>query len=243
MDPYHQKALQELEIWQKAMMKKPSLFQKYSRNIQKRINQIIPEKVHQTITTVIRQMVHVALFSAKYRQHLDLSAFSSLQKREEKILEKIAFYKKMAGVEGGITGAGGFMLGLADFPLLLFLKINLLFDIAHGYGFQTTSYQERLFLLHIFQLAFSSDEQRKKIYVHLAHWDENVHLLPQDIRDFDWRTFQQEYRDTLDIVKFAQLLPVIGAPVGYVVNRRLINKLGITAMNCYRMRKKKDFFS
>ena len=34
----------------------------------------------------------------------------------------------------------------------------------------------------------------------------------------------------------AQLVPVIGAPVGIVVNYRLIKKLGITAMNAYRMR-------
>jgi len=34
----------------------------------------------------------------------------------------------------------------------------------------------------------------------------------------------------------AQLLPVVGAPVGVIVNSRLIKKLGITAMNAYRMR-------
>ncbi|MGI8581540.1 MAG: EcsC family protein, partial [Chitinophagaceae bacterium] len=52
----------------------------------------------------------------------------------------------------------------------------------------------------------------------------------------DWRTFQQEYRDYIDLAKMAQLIPVIGAPVGVVVNYRLIKKLGITAMNAYRMR-------
>jgi hypothetical protein len=34
----------------------------------------------------------------------------------------------------------------------------------------------------------------------------------------------------------AQLVPVIGAPVGAIVNYGLIKKLGITAMNAYRMR-------
>jgi hypothetical protein len=33
-----------------------------------------------------------------------------------------------------------------------------------------------------------------------------------------------------------QLIPGIGAVVGFVVNYRLIRKLGITAMNAYRMR-------
>jgi hypothetical protein len=34
----------------------------------------------------------------------------------------------------------------------------------------------------------------------------------------------------------AQLIPGIGAVVGFVVNYRLIKKLGHTAMNAYRMR-------
>jgi hypothetical protein len=34
----------------------------------------------------------------------------------------------------------------------------------------------------------------------------------------------------------AQMLPLVGAPVGFVVNYRMIKKLGSTAMNAYRMR-------
>ena len=60
--------------------------------------------------------------------------------------------------------------------------------------------------------------------------------LPEDIHQFDWRNFQQEYRDYIDLAKMAQLIPIIGAPVGFVVNARLIRKLGLTAMNAYRMR-------
>ena len=56
------------------------------------------------------------------------------------------------------------------------------------------------------------------------------------MNEFDWRSFQQEYRDYIDLAKMAQLIPVIGAPVGLLVNYRLIKKLGITAMNAYRMR-------
>ncbi len=70
----------------------------------------------------------------------------------------------------------------------------------------------------------------------MTDWDEKSKYLPDDIHQFEWRTFQQEYRDYIDIAKMAQLIPVIGAPVGVVVNYRLIKKLGITAMNAYRMR-------
>ncbi|WP_260607622.1 EcsC family protein [Chitinophaga polysaccharea] len=38
------------------------------------------------------------------------------------------------------------------------------------------------------------------------------------------------------MAKMGQLLPVVGAVVGVVVNYRLVTKLGNTAMNAYRMR-------
>jgi hypothetical protein len=70
----------------------------------------------------------------------------------------------------------------------------------------------------------------------MVDWDKKSKELPEDINQFDWRNFQQEYRDYIDLAKMAQLVPIIGAPVGFVVNSNLIKKLGITAMNAYRMR-------
>jgi hypothetical protein len=70
----------------------------------------------------------------------------------------------------------------------------------------------------------------------MIDWDEKSKNLPADINEFDWRNFQQEYRDYIDLAKMAQLIPVIGAPVGIVVNNNLVKKLGNTAMNAYRMR-------
>ena len=129
-----------------------------------------------------------------------------------------------------------FYLGLADFPLLLGIKIKLLFDIAAIYGFDVKDYKERIYILYIMQLAFSSQEERRNVYMKIVDWEAHAKQLPDDINQYDWRTFQQEYRDYFDIAKIAQLIPVIGAPVGVVVNYRLITKLGKTAMNAYRMR-------
>jgi hypothetical protein len=161
---------------------------------------------------------------------------ASIDVRENTVLRKIDLYKKTAAAEGGITGAGGILLGLADFPVLIAIKIKLLFEIAAVYGFDVKDYKERVYLLHIFELAFSSDQNRREVYLKMIEWDEKSRKLPDDIHQFDWRNFQQEYRDYLDIAKMAQLIPVIGAPVGFVVNYRLIKKLGTTAMNAYRMR-------
>ncbi len=119
---------------------------------------------------------------------------------------------------------------------MLGIKIKLLFDIAAMYGLDVKDYKERLYILYIFQLAFSSQKFRRSIYYKIENWDEKIKELPDDIHSFDWQSFQQEYRDHIDLAKMAQLIPGIGAVVGVIVNYQLIKKLGNTAMNAYRMR-------
>lgn len=238
---YEQKIQQELGVWQLKMLGKPSLFDRLSKRLQNRINKIIPEKVHGVITSTIKQMIRGVLFGAqattgKFEKNI------SLQMRDALSEEKILLYQKTAAAEGGITGAGGILLGLADFPILIGIKLKLLFELAKIYGYDTTDYKERLYILYIFQLAFSSPQHRKRIYLKIADWENVQNELPEDIHQFDWRNLQQEYRDYIDIAKMAQLVPVIGAPVGAIVNYRLIKKLGVTAMNAYRMRWEKRQF-
>ena len=180
-------------------------------------------------------MIRAVLFAAKYSS-ADSLVNVGLQEREEAVQKKIVWYRKTAAVEGGITGAGGILLGLADFPILIGIKLKMLFDIAALYGMDVRDYRERVYLLHIFELAFSSDAHRKNIYLKMTDWEEKQKALPNDINEFDWRTFQQEYRDYIDLAKMAQLIPIIGAPVGVLANYSLIKKLGNTAMNAYRMR-------
>lgn len=235
MEKYEKEIHAELTKWQKQMMRRPSFFNKVSKNLQTKINSWIPEKVHNTITTVIKQMIRAVLFGATHTSSTP-SAQKSLELKEIAIQERIKNYRNTAAIEGGVTGAGGVLLGIADFPLLIGIKLKLLFDIATMYGYDVRDYKERVYLLHIFELAFSSHEHRKQVYLKMIDWDEKSKALPDDIDKFDWRSFQQEYRDYIDLAKLAQLIPVIGAPVGVIVNYRLIKKLGITAMNAYRMR-------
>ncbi len=235
MDQYQQQVFLELAVWQKQMLRQPTLLNKLSKKVQTKINTWIPEKIHKAITATIKQMIRGVLFGATHTTAKPLLG-ESLPAREAAVKQRIEFYRTTAAVEGGITGAGGILLGLADFPILLGLKIKLLFDIASMYGYNVEDYKERVYLLHIFELAFSSHAHRKNIYLKMVDWDKKSKELPEDIHQFDWRNFQQEYRDYIDLAKMAQLVPVIGAPVGAVVNYGLIKKLGITAMNAYRMR-------
>ena len=234
-DAYHNNAEAALRKWQTEMFRNPGLLNSISKKIQTKINTWIPEKVHRVVTSTMKQMIKAVLFTAKYST-AKANTDASFEQAEQMVEERIAFYKNTAAIEGGITGAGGILLGLADFPILLSLKLKLLFDIAALYGFDVNDYKERVYILHIFELTFSSHIHRKKIYLKMADWETYNKTLPEDINLFDWRPFQQEYRDYIDLAKMAQLVPVIGAPVGLIANYGLVKKLGTTAMNAYRMR-------
>jgi len=235
MNDYQKQIGAELSVWQKQMLQRPSFFNGLSKKVQVKINTWIPEKVHQAITATIKQMIRGVLFGATHTAAKPLSG-QSFQESEKAILQKIETYRNTAALEGGITGAGGILMGFADFPILIGIKLKLLFDISSMYGFNVKDYKERVYLLHIFELAFSSHEHRRNIYLKMVDWDKKSKNLPEDIHQFDWRSFQQEYRDYIDLAKMAQLIPIIGAPVGFMVNSSLIKKLGLTAMNAYRMR-------
>lgn len=235
MNNYSKMALKELNKWKKKMRKKPSIAGKVSKGFQNKVNEILPEKYHEIVTAAIKNMTKVVLFGSKYitkTPYKDLS----LKEREELIAKKVKIYKTTALIEGAGTGAGGIVLGLADIPLLLSIKIKLLYDIAAIYGFDVNDYKERIYILNIFQLAFSSKGNANKVFAKMENIEEYFDTLPKDINSFDWRTFQQEYRDYIDLAKLLQMVPGIGAVVGAYVNAKLINRLSKTAVQAYRMR-------
>lgn len=222
---YEARVLAEAEAWRERQLRRPGLWDMATRATQDRINRIIPERVHQ-----IRGIMTGADWTtARPLLH------GSLRKREELIQTRVDFYRTTASVEGGVAGAGGFLLAAADFPALLAIKIKLLAEIGALYGHSGKSLSERLFLLRIFQMAFSSARHRPEALAALEAAGKGLHQ-PERIEDFDWCKFQLEYRDYIDLAKMAQLIPVIGAPVGAVVNWRLTTRLATTAMNAYRLR-------
>ncbi|MEK4149062.1 EcsC family protein [Robertmurraya sp. FSL W8-0741] len=232
MNDYEQKVYEEVQAWKRKLLKRSNLIKRVSKKAQDKINEKIPEKVHSVITDSIKNMVKMTVAGSSFTTKMEMARNLSLEEREKKLVEKIAVYQKTATVEGAGTGAGGILLGLADFPLLLSIKMKFLFEAAAVYGFDTKEYEERLFILHIFQLAFSSDEKRKETLQIVENWEERI----KEIIDMDWQQFQQEYRDYIDFVKMLQLLPGIGAVVGAYANYNLMEHLGEVAKNAYRIR-------
>lgn len=241
MVSYEQKVMHELKLWQHKMMRKPGFFNKLSKSLQNKVNSWIPKKMHKVIAETIKQMVRGVMFGARWTT--GKKAINSLEECDKAANEKIKFYQTTAAAEGALTGAGGLLMGLADFPLMITIKLKLLFEIAAIYGQAVSDYKERLYILHIFELAFSSAQHRRNVFMSMQNWNETSKSLPSDIHQFDWQSFQQEYRDYIDLAKMAQLIPFIGAPVGAVVNYKLIKKLGITAIRSYHMRWEETQFS
>ncbi|MCL6572817.1 MAG: EcsC family protein [Bacillus sp. (in: Bacteria)] len=232
MNEYDLIVCEELEVWKRKLTRRSGMMNRLSKKAQGKINELIPEKVHEVMTESIKAMVKTTLFGSQVTTNKNQALGLTLAETDEIVRKKIAIYQKTAMLEGAGTGAGGILLGLADFPLLLSIKMKFLFEAASIYGFNTSDYSERLFILHVFQLAFSSDEIRKNTLSEIENWENRKQVLVE----MDWRQFQQEYRDYIDLVKMLQLVPGIGAFVGAYANNNLLKQLGETTMNAYRLR-------
>jgi len=232
MNEYELKIYHEAVLWKRKLLKKSHFLQRVSKKAQTKMNNLIPEKAHEIVSDSIKQMVKAMLFGSYVTTSPKRKPATTLVEKDKQALEKLSLYRKTATVEGAGTGAGGIFLGLADFPLLLSIKMKFLNDIAVVYGFDPEQYEERLFILHVFSLAFSSDDKRQETFEIIENWEERR----QTLVEVDWRVFQQEYRDYIDFVKMLQLVPGIGAVVGAYANYNLLDHLGEVAMNCYRLR-------
>ena len=231
---YEARVLAEAEAWRERQLRRPGLWDMTTRATQDRINKLIPERVHQIVTSGVELTTRGIMAGAEWTTAKPL-LHGDLRTREDLIRTRIDLYRTTASAEGGVAGAGGFLLAAADFPALLAIKVKLLAEIGALYGHSGKSLSERLYLLRIFQMAFSSAKHRPEALSALEAAGRGLHQ-PERIQDFDWRRFQLEYRDYIDLAKLAQLIPVIGAPVGAVVNWRLTTRLATTAMNAYRLR-------
>lgn len=232
MNEYELKAYQEVEDWKIRIVKRPGIINRLSKRAQNKVTEIIPDKAHQMITESIKNMVKATLAGSNLTTKKLQGKGLSLAEQDELARRKLAAYRKTAVIEGAGTGAGGILLGLADFPLLLSIEMKFLFEAASIYGFDPSLYEERLFILHVFKLAFSSSETRKETLSIIEDWEEKKDA----IADMDWRELQQEYRDYMDLAKMLQLVPGVGAAAGAYANYNLLDQLGETAMNCYRLR-------
>src|SRR4051812_45830315 len=106
---YDSWARAELAHWRAEMLRPPSALDRAARGVQQRINRIIPEKVHTAVTAVIEQMTRGMLAGADWTTAAPLED-APLSVRDQRALSTITAYRTTAAVEGGVAGAGGFLL-------------------------------------------------------------------------------------------------------------------------------------
>lgn len=230
MNAYHKQIEKELQGWHEKIITPPKLLKKKTTDLQLKARKLVPGKVQDSITAVIKTLIKAVMYGSGFAPKTNEFIGLSLAESDYLILRSFQNYKKVAISGGALTGAGGFITGLADLPTLVGIKINFIFKCATLYGFDVNDLNERLFILYVFQLAFSNHEHRLHCFHKLDDWD--AAAAPE----IDWELFQLEYRDYLDIAKLLQLVPIVGAPVGAIANNALMETLCENTMNAYRMR-------
>lgn len=234
---YEQQVLKEIELWLQQMLSPSSWWDRTSRQLSFKINAKLPDKYHDWMTSTVKSLIKNTWNGVRFIPKRDVLSNRTLYERDKMALALIQRYQKWASAEGAGTGIGGFKTGWIDFPVLISIKMKCLFEMAHIYGFSTRVQEERLFLLHIFQFAFSSNQQRHKTWLIIQDWPHSKKQCSTSIdsdEGVDWRIFQQEYRDSLDFRKLLQMVPGLGAVVGAWANYGLLRDAGTTAMNIYR---------
>lgn len=240
---YEEKVRQELENWENSLYKTPGLLEKASKKVGDKINAIIPAKVQNTITGTVKAIVRTTLFGAEYTPKRTVERSLTLEQADEQARQVISLYQKIAAAEGAGTGAGGILFNAVDFPALIAIKMKLLFELAHVYGYSTNVFSERIFILSLFQLTYSENRKRSTMLNRFRDWNNEKLQWSSDAeyyKELDWETFQKEYRDAIDFRKMLQLVPGIGAVAGAWANYGIVEELGRFAINGYRIRRLAD---
>ncbi len=232
MNLYEMQVEKELRKWQTEIYKPTSVIEKSADVIQKTGRKLVPKKVNQTVTEVIKNVTKTIMLGSQLTTITDDTTNMSLAEREYMVLHAFDGYYKTALAQGFGFGAGGVILGMADLPVLMGIKIKFMFDGAKLYGFDPELREERLFILHIFQLAFSGKDFRQQTFEKMKGWDHHSH------EGVDWEALPLEYRDYIDFAKLLQLLPLVGSVAGLRANHKLMLRLRENLMNAYRLRLK-----
>lgn len=224
-----------MQTWLKKSSKPANWYDKTTGKIQGFVQSKIPDAIHNAITAGMEGFTKIVLQGSGFILP-KMSDEIPLEIREKLAEEVIQRYVGMGMASGAGTSAGGIVTGLMDLPILMSLKIRMLFEIGAIFGYDLKEEKERLYALMIFRTVFSSPLLRAEKVKSLIEFEVASKNLEKPLEALDWRAFQQEYRDYLDLAKLMQFIPGIGIVIGAAVNRSLLLELGDGAINAYRLR-------
>ena len=202
---YEHKVQREIADWEHKMFKPPGWLEKTSKTIGNRINHLIPRRC----TASLRQPYDRSCAHRCSVRNIRLTVrFSILwnwrmpiKKRKSCLpcTRKLRLPKALERCWRHYVQHGGFSSINCD-------QNEILFELSHVYGYDTKHFSERVFILKVFQMTFSGQENRARLLHSIKHWhmEKEQWLSDADYaQNMDWETFQIEYRDAMDFRKIA----------------------------------------
>ena len=231
MNLYYRTVNDELDFWQlsNSMIR---------RGVTSAPNERVPKNVEDMIVSAVKELVQNVLSDSIYTPDFGDTSGLSLAERDYLVLRQYERYKnaviKISTIgDDTILGCQNYLLNLTDFPALLEIQKNFLFDCTELYGNDVNEQNERLFLLYIFLSAFTKNDYRAACYEVLIKWGERQcpDVAPDEAA--------KEYFFGMDLSNIPIAEPSDSEPSEVIINTGLwlMERLNKYAMNACRLRK------
>ena len=180
---------------------------------------------------------------------MELEPWERVFEADYTLLDKLARARlktatRIAVVQGGLTGISGAPGLLADVPSLYFLLFRTVHQIAVCFGFPAHTAAEKRYLLQVVNVGhYLEVRERRLALLELEKLESELALREESAEDLQRamlaKTVQllaKKLASTLVQRKAAQTVAFVGGAVGAVINRQLVEDVGLTALHAYRQR-------
>ncbi|MBF0442703.1 MAG: EcsC family protein [Oligoflexales bacterium] len=155
----------------------------------------------------------------------------------------------LAGVEGGTTGALGFMGIAADIPAIVTLALRTIQRIGICYGYESKTEEDKLFVLSILALSGANEMSEKICAITALNTfrsilarqisEESVKkgaesALSKEVAFLTVQNLAKQLGINITKRKALQLIPVVGAAIGASTNGWFIREVGWAARRTYQ---------
>lgn len=146
-------------------------------------------------------------------------------------------------VEGASTGMGGLLLAAVDIPAILTINLRFISQIAHTYGYGTSSEVEREFVLNILGTAAATGKLRQAFLANLNRiaLEVAVGTAWREIRHHSYTLLLTKVAERTGVRlakrKIVQAVPLAGAAVCAAINLAYTRNNLVTARMVYRRRR------
>lgn len=182
------------------------------------------------------------------RSGLELDPFERIFQLELELVESLALErlqsaKRLATVQGGVTGVTGAAGLIADIPTLYFLLFRTLHQIAICFGYPVKTPADRMYLFEVVHVGHHLELRERRCSLLELDAVEARNIEATASEDFQRtllaKAVQQLARKLASSLiqrKAAQSVAILGSAVGAAINRQLMEDVGLTAYHAYRRR-------